>query len=296
MTVWPIGISLVLFSLAMAYGRGWQRLRAVQPTVANPARLVLFCVSLAALAAATLSPLDAWSGTLLIARALQKILLCMIAAPFFWLACGFHCMVWGLPTGWRKGITRLLHQRSPAHHLLRTLTQPGLTWLLFMSAFLLWHDPALVNRTMAQPALHHATLTVLFLTALLFWWHIVGSGPRIHPRFPAWISFAGLIGVEIPNIVAGITIAFAGAPVYDHYAMAYAAGQSRLPLTLIEDQMISGGMIWVFGSFTYFLSAVLVLNKIFRDHDGNSAQPFPDWDADARMIAPGLEHRVVENR
>ncbi len=293
--LWRFGVSLLLLLLAVAYVRGWRRMRTVQPHLASRVRLVAFVISMAALAGALISPVETWTDRLLVARALQKVLLCMVAAPFFWLAGTFHFVAWGLPTRWRRGIGGLLRNRSQAGRLLRNSTQPGFTWLLFVSSFLIWHDPAFVNYTMAHTWLHRLTLCGLGLAAILFWWHIVG-GPRIHTRFPDWVRFASLVGVEIPNIVSGIAIAFASTPLYSYYALAHAAAGYPLRLTVIEDQMLSGGIIWVFGSMTYFYSAVMVLNKIFRDNDGNSARPLPNWDADARMIAPGLEHRVRENR
>ncbi len=293
---WRFIVALILLLLSLAYVRGWRRLRVIQPQLATQTRLGFFAISLVAVATVMISPLESWSYYLLVARSLQKILLCMIAAPLFWLACPFHCSMWGLPAQWRRGITKLLHRGSPANRLLRSVTQPGLAWLLFVSVFLSWHDPTFVNHIMPHPWWHRAALCVLLGAALLFWWHIVETGPRIHGRYPDWVRFVCLIGVEIPNIGSGLTIAFQTVPLYTYYATINATLNHSLQLSMLDDQRISGGLIWVFGSFAYFSSAVLVLNKIFSDNNGNSPQPMPNWDADDRMIAPGLEHRVIENR
>jgi putative membrane protein len=293
---WRIAVGLVLVLLSLIYVRGWRRLRIIQPHLATRVRLALFGISLVAVAIVMISPLESWSRYLLAARSLQKILLCMIAAPIFWLSCPFHCSMWGVPVGLRRRVTKFLHQGSPLGRLLRSATQPGLTWLLFLSAFLSWHDPTFVNYIMPHPWWHRIALSVLFGAALLFWWHIVETGPRIHGKYPDWVRFACLIGVEIPNIASGLTIAFQTVPLYTYYATMNAMLQNPLHLTMLDDQRLSGGMIWVFGSLAYFSSAVMVLNKIFQENNGNSPQPMPNWDADDRMIAPGLEHRVIENR
>jgi len=177
----------------------------------------------------------------LVARSLQKILLCMIAAPLFWLACPFHCSLWGMPAGFRRGVTKLLQRSSPTGRLLRRATQPGITWLLFVSTFLIWHDPTFVNLVMPHPWWHRMALLALLGAALLFWWHIVETGPRIHGRFPDWVRFACLIGVEIPNIASGITIAAQSVPLYSYYAMMHGLAQPAWRLSILDDQTISGG-------------------------------------------------------
>jgi len=294
--IWRLLVGLLLGGLSLGYGRGCLRLRLILPQTMTRMRLAVFGISMLALTLSLIAPLERSSHYLLAARSLQKILLCMIAAPLFWLACPFHCIVWGAPTRLRQKITKFLRRRSPSGQLLRSITRPSFTWLFFVSTFLIWHDPIFVNYVMPHPWWHRAALCLLFGAALLFWWHIVETGPRIHGRFPDWVRFACLIGVEIPNIVSGITIAFQTKPLYSYYATMNAAFNHPLQLTMIDDQTISGGMIWVFGSLVYFSSAVMVLNKIFRENNGNSPLPLPNWDADERMIAPGLEHRVIENR
>jgi hypothetical protein len=106
------------------------------------------------------------------------------------------------------------------------------------------------------------------------------------------VLFGYVVGVEIPNMATGMTIAYAGTPFYGYYAAVDTLAASGL--SNIEDQMLSGGLIWFTGSFVFFSSAVLVVNRLFRRHKGDSPQPFPDWDSDERMIAPGLEHRLKE--
>jgi hypothetical protein len=105
-------------------------------------------------------------------------------------------------------------------------------------------------------------------------------------------------------MISGVTIAFSGQPIYDYYTTIHTTADYRYNISTLADQMIAGGMIWCFGSIIYFSSAVLVIRKLFKDNHGDGTQgapasgpqPFPNWDSDERMIAPGLEHRVVEKR
>src|SRR5690554_1919584 len=91
----------VLVGLAISYGVGWRRLHRAMPALATPLRLFAFIVALSALGLALVWPLPDWSNYLLAMRSLQKALICMIAAPFFWLACPIHVIGWGL-RGWAR--------------------------------------------------------------------------------------------------------------------------------------------------------------------------------------------------
>jgi cytochrome c oxidase assembly factor CtaG len=228
----------------------------------------------------------------LAARSLLKILTVMLAPPFLWMAIPVHVILWGLPLSARRRLTHWLFVPSPARNVIRTVTAPGLAWLLFISAFLIWHDSRFASWSMEQSWSRHLSLWVLLLAALLYWGHIVGTGPRIHPRLPAWVFFAYLIGADIPNMASGVTISFTRQPIYSYYIAAHAVG-NRLGLDVITDQVIAGGLVWFFGSLVYFGSAVLVVGRLFK-HD--TPQPFPNWDSEERMIAPGLEHRLVEKK
>jgi cytochrome c oxidase assembly factor CtaG len=293
---WRLLSIVVAALIGGVYTRGWLRLHKAQPELAGPERLVALWGGLGILVAVHVSPLYALSEQLLLGRSLQKILVCLVAPPLLWLAVPVHTILWGLPVRWRRGITRRLFGNSPMRRVLRSLTAPGLTWLVFISAFAIWHDATFADWSMQQEWRHRLALWGLFAVAILYWWHVVGTGPRIHPRLPAWVFFAYLIGADIPNMISGVTIAFTGRPIYAYYEAMHATAGYPFNLSVIDDQMIGGGLIWCFGSFIYFGSAVLVIRKLFKDNHGDSPQPFPNWDSDERMIAPGLEHRVVEKR
>ncbi|MBX3010773.1 MAG: cytochrome c oxidase assembly protein [Caldilineaceae bacterium] len=284
------GLGLTWF----CYGRGWQRWRRVAPGLATPRRLFALSLATLLILLAFFPPLDLLSRQLLFARSLQKIALAFWAAPLFWLAAPFHLIAVGLPFPWRQRLTRWLRPQQPMGKVLRMLTQPAVIWLAFVSAIVMWHDPVVVNWTMARPPMHLLSMLILLGIALLYWGQLVGTEPRLRKALPGWVLFAYVVGVEVPNMATGMTIAYSAAPFYTYYAAIHQS--ASLGMGVISDQMISGGLIWFTGSFVFFPSAVLILNRLFRQHDGNLPQHFPDWDSDERMIAPGLEHRLKEPR
>lgn len=274
------------------YIQGWRRWRQVDTKLASPKRLAALAFSTLCILIAFFPPLDFVSRHLLFARAMQKVALAFWAAPFFWLAAPFHLSSRGLSFVWRRRLTRWLAAKPWSGQLARFITHPATTWLAFVAAIILWNDAAVVDWTMRHPGMHGLMMITLLGVALLYWQHLVGTGPRLRPQLPGWVLFAYVVGVEVPNMATGMTIAYAGEPFYTYYAAMHALSNSSFGV--IEDQMMSGGLIWFTGSFVFFSSAVLVINRLFHHHGGHSPQYFPDWDTDERMIAPGLEHRLKE--
>jgi cytochrome c oxidase assembly factor CtaG len=241
---------------------------------------------------ALLSPASWLNSRFLFLRSLQTVVLCLLAAPAFHLACGYDVLLWGLPDRARRWLRGHLQAGAPAGNIVAAATPVGGVWLAFVALFLIWHEPGVVNWLAPRPSLHTAALTLLGLLALLFWWHVVGTGPRLHKPLAAWMTAILLVITEVINMVTGISIAFAGEPVYAHYAAAAAAAPLASRLDVLGDQALAGALLWVAGSLLYVSSIVLVLNRLFIEHGEGGPAPALDWDDDDRMIMPGLEHRV----
>ena len=291
------GLALLLLAgLAFGYVRGWRQLRRAIPTLASPARLVAFSVAALALAIALIWPLPGWSNYLLTMRSLQKVLICMVAAPLLWLSSPLHVLVWGTRTHSRRVFLALLRP-GWVRQTATTLTQPLVAWFAYVAAFLFWHDPAVAGFLIGEKATHTLAPWLLLMAALLFWWPVVDSGPRLHRTFPAWLLMISLLSVEIANMIAGITIAFSTEPVYASYTFVRAQlAPDALPWSQSTDQIMGGAIVWVFGSLVYISSIVFVLLRLFRKEGSATPQPLPNWDDNAKFIAPGLEHRVAQNQ
>jgi cytochrome c oxidase assembly factor CtaG len=288
----PVAILLSLLMLAwlVLYVRGWLRLRRRGAAeLASVYRLVVFLVATALVGFVLLSPVSWLNTQYLFMRMLQTVVLCLLAAPAFHLACGYDVLLWGMPDGARRRLRRTLQPQTAAGDFLRRATPAGGVWLAFVAAFLIWNEPGLVNFLLNYPMLHTAALTLLGLVALLFWWHVVGTGPRLHAPLSPWIVAVLLVITEIVNMVTGVSIAFSTQPIYAHYAAAATAPRA---LDVAGDQALAGATLWVVGSMLYVSAIVLVLNRLFVEHGEGGPAPAPDWDDDDRMIMPGLEHRV----
>jgi cytochrome c oxidase assembly factor CtaG len=271
---------------------GARRIAPVAPGLARRLRLVCFVVALAAWAAALSWPLAPLSQANVLARMGQTVFICMVAAPLFWLAAPWHVLNWALPVAARRRMTSLIVRPNKLSPLLRFVTSALFVWFAYLSAVLIWHDPAFVNWEMASPWRQRIALLVLGGAALLFWQQITAMGPRRYTRTTPLARVGMLLGVEIPNVIAGITIAFGATPLYIYYA-ALAGTDIAQQQTALSQQALSGALTWIFGTLVYVTSIVLVVNEVF-EAEGFKHDPLSNWDSEHRLIAPGLEERLNE--
>ena len=286
------GSAAALLLIALPYLWAWLQLRRRRSPLATVGRLCSFAAGVSVLGLAFLTPLVALQQELLIGRAAQQILIGLLAPPLLWLGCPVHVVLRGLPLSIRRWTSRKLKSSTRSGRLIRRVTHPLVLWMLAFSVFLLWHEPGIANRLLAHSALYRLGLWGVWATYMLFWWHPLGTGPRLRPPMPPVIGFLYVIvGGEVPNMVTGVTLAFRQTPAYDYYA-------GRLDvagLSTIQDQMISGGIIWFVGSIVYVGVAVALLGRVFRNFEPQQPPPI-SWHATERTIAPGLEHRVLGER
>ncbi len=289
-TAWsvrPIS-ALLLLGFALLYGRGWLRLRFHQRQSQRIARLVAFVLAWLLLTAGMLSPLFNLRSELLLARTIQQVLLGLLAAPLLWLGAPAQTMRWGLSAGMRRWLTGLLRQDRTVGWAVRSATRPGAIWLTIIGSFLIWADPAFVQWSTANDLGYSLSLWLFFLVYLLFWMHVVKSGPRLHRSLHPGIGFLYvLIGGEVPNMTTGVTLAFRETLTY----AIYAPGSATVALSPLMDQTLSGCLLWVVGSLVYISICLGILGRVFRNEDAPTPMPMT-WHATERTIALGLEHRV----
>lgn len=294
---WQIGGLVILVGIGTAYALGRRHLHRVAPSLTSRLRMAAFAVGMLALAVALVWPLPGWSNALLSMRSLQKALICMIAAPLIWLSAPLHVLAWagGRPT--RRIFVLLQQELRRRGSFLNGATRPLVLWFLYLGAFLFWHDPQAAPFLLGDGWGHYVAPWLLLGTALLFWWPVVDTGPRRVQHFSPWLLLIYLLGVEIANMVAGVTVAFSVEPIYAHYpALRLTLAEDVLPLSQLDDQMLGGAIVWVFGSLVYIAAIILVLHRLFRQDGATAPQPLVDWDTHDKFIAPGLEERAAHNQ
>ncbi len=264
---WDLRLEVILLLAAagIIYTLGWWRLRS--RTAHNRAttrgrsrwragamwRPVLYTFGLLLLALALLSPIDVLAAQLFTMHMIQHLLLVMIIPPLLLLANPLPYWLWGMPKGVRLSAGRLFSRNSRFRYYLQKATGPGVIWLAFVIVYWGWHDPNAYQLALRSALAHDLEHISFFLVSMLFWWHVVGAGPKIHrPLSPVARSGYALSAIP-PNMLAGIAIVFATGPIYAYYeAMPRLWG-----ISVMEDQRIAGVIMWVPGSMMFVIAALV---------------------------------------
>lgn len=102
----------------------------------------------------------------------------------------------------------------------------------------IWHAPKLYNLALAHPWWHVFQHTCFLLSAGIFWWSVLRSNYHAAPR-----AFMALLFTLMHTGFLGALLTFANFTLYK------ANGS-------LESQQLAGLLMWVMGSFPYFLAAI----------------------------------------
>ncbi len=259
---WRPEVLVVLAPLATLYVLGWRRLRrqSVHGGLATWSRLAAYVGGMVILATSLMSPIDRLGGQLFFMHMVQHMLTVMYAAPLLLLGNPFPFVMWALPATLRRRVAGWFTEETLLRRGLTAVTRPGVTWLVFITVFLGWHDPNAYNAALLYSWVHDIQHISFFIAALLFWYPVIEAAPRLHRRFPAWGKIAYLLGAVPPNMMIGVSIAFAGDVIYTYYRSV----PRVWGFTLMQDQQLSGAIMWIQGSEMYILVALIILALFSR--------------------------------
>lgn len=277
-------LSLGLAATIHLVGR-WRLKKRGAHSLINPWRSVSYLAGLAVLWVALMSPIDVLSGQFFYMHMIQHLLLVMIAPPLLLIADPMPIMMWGLPRALRTEIGRWLRPDSRFRQVLQAITTPGLVWLYFVATLVGWHEPSAYNLTLVSEFFHDLEHITFFATAMLFWWHVIGSAPHIHRRLSPGLRIGYALSVVPASALTGIAIAFASEPIYTYYTTVPRLGH----MTVLEDQMLGGVIMWIPGSMMYIVAALVLLAVWIRAEEMKSAFPESGQDSEESQSASSID-------
>lgn len=288
---WRPEILIPLIVAGVIYYRGWRRLRLKgrqSRGLATGWRLAAYWTALVLIGLALLSPVDVLAGQLFFMHMIQHLILMMLSAPLLMLANPLPFLLWGLPDRARRAtgaaLSKLLHRHSATRKTLRTVTSPGIVWLFFVFVLIGWHDPTLYNAALRNDLVHDIEHLSFFGAALLYFWHVVGAGPRIHKRLSPAGQILFVIAAIPPNMLTGIAIAFSDQVIYTYYL-----GVPRVwGIDALGDQMLGGVIMWVPGSMMYIIAVLILAARWLQSEEQKPPLPESRWATEERMAAPGM--------
>ncbi len=248
----PVGASVALLVTLLVYLRGWRALGRTRPEQIPSWRAVCFTGGIGAVWVALASPLDAMSGALLTAHMIQHLLLMSVAPPLLVLGSPVVPILRGLPRFLvREGLGPFFTLR-PVHALQRLFGSRVFAWLLMNVTFLGWHVPVAYGLALRSPGWHEVEHVCFLLTSVLFWWHIVAPWPTVY-KASRWLLLPFLLSADLVNTGLSASLSFSGRVFYPEYALA----PRFFGLSVLDDQVAAGSLMWVVGSVSFLGAAML---------------------------------------
>jgi putative membrane protein len=257
-----VAVNLIFFLTILVYLRGWFRVRRVLPDLISVWHLAAFLGGVCSLWIAIGSPLEAFDDESLSVHMVQHLLLMAVAPPLVLLGAPLLPLLRGLP-GW------IVHSTvgpflgwAPIQWLARFLTHPALCWLAAAVALIGWHVPAAFELALRSNFWHEVEHGCFFATSLLFWWPVVLPFPS-DARWPRWSIPLYLFFGTLPGGALGAFLIFCDRVIYPSYASA----RLLFSVSAIEDQVVAGALMWVFGTVVCLVPAVIITIQLLSPLD-----------------------------
>ena len=255
----PVTLALVL-SIGV-YMLGWYRLRRTSDHAIGAGHLAAFGAAMTALWIAVGSPLEAFADALLSFHMVQHLLLMAVVPPLLLLGAPIQPILHGLPRSLVRGALGPLLRTGPIKWLGHTVTSPWFCWLAATATLIGWHLPIAFEFALRHELWHDVEHVCFLATSIMFWWPVVQPRPSV-ARWPRWTVPLYLFLGMLANDGLSAFLTFCDRVLYPSYASA-----RRFPISPLEDQALSGAIMWVFGAFIYLIPAVLVSLRMLSPND-----------------------------
>ena len=199
-----------------------------------------------ALGIALVSPLHALGAVLFSAHMIQHEVLMLVAGPLLVLGRPLPLFLRALPLAWRRQLGKWGKNLQGSWQV---LTHPLVVWTLHAAALWIWHLPRLFQATLTSELAHAWQHLSFFGTALCFWWALLYG----HQKLQGYgVAVLAVFTTALHSSLLGALLTFAPTPWYPAYAHTTAAWG----LTSLEDQQLSGLIMWIPAGGLYLLAAL----------------------------------------
>jgi putative membrane protein len=254
----PAALDVTISLTVLVYLRGWHLLRNSSRNLISAWRLVAFLSGMFALWIAIGSPLSAFDEISLTVHMIQHILLMLVVPPLVLLGSPILPFLHGLPQLLVRKVLGPLFRSTQVQFLGRFLTHPLVCWTLAAVALIAWHVPSAFELALRSDFWHDVEHICFLATSFLFWWPVVRPYPA-EAQWPRWIIPIYLFLGMFPSGVLGALLTFGDRVLYPSYGRAAGVVFGFTPL---EDQIVAGSLMWVFGIFVCIIPGVFITLKI----------------------------------
>ncbi|MFN8620240.1 MAG: cytochrome c oxidase assembly protein [Chloroflexota bacterium] len=276
-----VEVWLPLILAAWGYRLAMHRVNAAHPHNPVPRfRWHAWLAGIVTLVIALASPIERYDTTLFSVHMVQHLLIALVAAPLLVMGAPITLLLRvATPKARKRWILPALHSR-----VMKVVANPVVTWCLF--AIVMWetHFSSLFNAALEDPFVHLLEHGLYLITAMLFWYPVVGAdpGPYRLPH-PARVGYLGL-GMPFGSFL-GLAIFSATTVLYPHYATNKLAwGPDAL-----TDQAYAGGIMWAFGDAVFLIGLILAVAVWLRSEEAKAKRIDAQLDREA---AAGVQRAI----
>ena len=254
-----VDVWLPVILMALVYWQARSMVNRRHP--ANPVprwRLWSWLAGLGAIILALASPIEFYDTTLFSVHMVQHLLLSFVAAPLLVLAAPITLLLRvASPAARRRWILPVLNSR-----VVGVIAQPLVAWGLFAAVMWFTHFSPLFDAALEDFTLHRLEHALFLVSALLFWWPVIGADPSPHR-----IGYGGrvlylAVGMPLSSFL-GLVIFSAPTVLYPHYAT---LERSWGP-TPLQDQQWAGGIMWAGGDAAFVVALLLTVAAWMRHEE-----------------------------
>ena len=143
--------------------------------------------------------------------------------------------------------------------VVRVLTRPVVTFVVFNLFFSLWHLPVIYEGALQNATLHHTEHLIFVLTAFMLWWPLLSPLPEL-PRLSHAGALIYLFLLPIAQLPVFAAVTFADHAIYPTYAdAAYVMfGDAR------ADQTFGGALMKVGGLIAFGIPFIVIFFEWYR--------------------------------
>jgi putative membrane protein len=224
-------------------------------------RTIAFLAGLGVIAIALQSGIERYDTTLFSIHMVQHLLLMLLAPPLLLLGAPITQLLRVASPGVRRRVLLPILHSSPVAFV----SHPAAAWVGFTAVTWGSHFSPLFDAALENPQVHQLEHGLFLAAALLFWFPVIGADPSPRPLgYPARALY--LLLQMPPSSFLAMSILFAGAPLYSHYATL----GSPYGIAPLADQQTAASLMWIVGDVT-FISAILGVVAVWMRHDERRA-------------------------
>jgi putative membrane protein len=209
----------------------------------------------------------------------QHLLLSLVAAPLLLLSNSMPVLVWAFSPRDRATVGSLVGRPGAIRSALRFMTLPLVAWWLFVGTQWLWHQPIAYQWALENRWAHYLEHITFFVTAIAFWWPVIGSPPLPSPLgYPARMAYTFL--AWLPNSILGAGITLSRGPLYPFYV----ASAQMNHIDAGFDQQLAGLIMWIPGDLLFVAILLVLFGAYLRNEERRAERIDRELDArDARV-------------